>query len=146
MNTSLRAAFFASVLGLAACDDPIRPDDLAGDYQAVAIDGAPPPRVVAWSEECWWSLVEAHLTMHDTGHFLLNYTEHGGCGDNPGIELPGVLEGEFGISGERVIFRVERQHELVIFFGDVSGQRIIVQLPSPTSHHEPAFLIAFERL
>lgn len=94
---------------LACGDDPIKPEDLVGQYELVSADGGPLPSVLKASASCDELLVGGTLHMQTDGSYLLHLDLEEDCtrGGGGTQEDQRSFEGLYTLDGQDLTFTVD---------------------------------------
>ena len=134
---SMRAVFTIPLLVgplVAACEDPLTPADLAGNYALQSEDGQSLPRLLSATVNCDVFLTGGALALNVDRSFVLDLREQLDCSRAGGpIQDAGrTYPGTFTIHGRQIQFTSPRfGEEPITFSGTVLGGTVSLVIVDP---------------
>ncbi|SRR6266571_2002526 len=119
---------------VAACDDPLTPADIAGDYTLLREDGQDLPRLLSATVTCDVFLVGGTLVLHADKSFALDLNQQIDCSRSGGpVQVAGrTYPGTFTLSGNTIDFTSPRLgQQPITFSGTVSGGTVSLLIIDP---------------
>jgi hypothetical protein len=107
MRAAVLSALLIALPFVASCGDPLKPDDLRGDYTLVSQDGRALPQLLSATLSCDVSLTGGLLTFSASGSdFTLDLTGSMDCSRGGGpVQVVGwTYPGSYAIDGRRIEF------------------------------------------
>jgi|SRR6266511_2675431 len=119
---------------VAACNDPLTPTDIAGNYTLLREDGQNLPRLLSATLNCDVFLVGGALAMHADKSFALDLNEQVDCSRSGGpVQDAGrSYPGSFTLHGDEIDFTSLRLgRETITFSGTISGGTVSLLIIDP---------------
>jgi hypothetical protein len=117
-----------AAVGLIACSDPLRPDEVVGTYLLASIGGMAPPRVIVDDPGCRMTVIGGELELSAEGRFSIRLDEVTACPQptEPG-EVAELWLGRYAIDDRQIILTASASVTIDIA-AEFRGERLMVEL------------------